>query len=716
MKRTIILILCAGMFFVSECMAAVPTSERDALIALYNSTDGDNWFYNTNWLVGDPCENAWFGVTCDAAYTTIIELFLGYNDLSGTIPSELADLSNLYYLDMESNYLNGSIPSELADLLKLDFLNLSSNYLNGSIPSELANLSSLSHLYLAYNELSGSIPTELGNLLNLQELILSYNQLSGNIPAELGSLPVLERLILDNNNLSGSIPSELGNLSKLEYLELSDNALSGSIPSEIGSLSNLRRLDLGYNDLTGSIPDQIGDLLILCFLYLDNNQLTSSIPSQFGNFLVLRHLYLNNNQLTGSIPHQLGDVSSLRWLNLSNNELSGSIPSELGNLSELSRLQLQFNELDGTIPDFICDLSDMEILQLGNNHLEGEIPSGIGSLVNLWTLSLNNNELSGSIPSELGNLTGLVYLYLQSNELSGSIPSELGNLPELIALGLKSNYFSGNIPIEIVNTNLWGDYSDLRWNALYTENDTLRIYLNNAQDGGDWESTQTIAPTGITAHSPSVSSITLDWTPIVYTADKGGYEVYYSDIPGGPYSYFGITADKLASTMTVTGLMPSTCYYFIIRTVTYPHLNNVNTVTSEASIEVSECTIAGSLGPPPVGDGHTAEGLPLLLNKSGDYIIFDYDEITCYGDEAVLLYGDIGSYGMYTGSADCNLEVAEIVDTSSLENVWFNVLWTSDGGSTAGHPGYESAAVMRAIDPTGFCAITGENVSDGVCD
>ena len=29
-------------------------TERDALVALYNSTDGDNWTENTNWLVGDP--------------------------------------------------------------------------------------------------------------------------------------------------------------------------------------------------------------------------------------------------------------------------------------------------------------------------------------------------------------------------------------------------------------------------------------------------------------------------------------------------------------------------------------------------------------------------------------------------------------------------------------------------------------------------------------
>ena len=38
---------------VSYANAQIPTAERDALIALYNSTDGANWSNNSNWLPGD---------------------------------------------------------------------------------------------------------------------------------------------------------------------------------------------------------------------------------------------------------------------------------------------------------------------------------------------------------------------------------------------------------------------------------------------------------------------------------------------------------------------------------------------------------------------------------------------------------------------------------------------------------------------------------------
>ena len=34
-----------------ESYAQVPQLERDALIALYNSSDGANWVDNTGWLV-----------------------------------------------------------------------------------------------------------------------------------------------------------------------------------------------------------------------------------------------------------------------------------------------------------------------------------------------------------------------------------------------------------------------------------------------------------------------------------------------------------------------------------------------------------------------------------------------------------------------------------------------------------------------------------------
>jgi hypothetical protein len=191
--------------------------ECEALVALYNSTDGANWSKNTNWNVTNtPCD--WYGVSCKDGHVTFIDLHS--NELSGSIPSKLGNLSKLTILTLGNNSLSGEIPSELGNLSRLTVLYLSENRLSGEIPSELGNLSRLTVLYLSENRLSGEIPRELGNLSNLTILNLGNNSLSGEIPRELGNLSNLASLYLDHNSLSGEIPSELRNLSRLTELGL----------------------------------------------------------------------------------------------------------------------------------------------------------------------------------------------------------------------------------------------------------------------------------------------------------------------------------------------------------------------------------------------------------------------------------------------------------------------------------------------------------------
>ena len=234
--------------------------ECDALVALFESTNGDGWGY-TNWLIS-PTVNDWYGVTVTDGHVTKLNLF--ENQLSGSIPPELGNLSNLEYLYLNENQLSGSIPHELGNLNEITSLDLSLNQLSGSIPPELGTLSNLEYLFLGSNQLSGYIPPELGNLRYLQQLGLSGNQLSGSIPPELGNLSYLEYLYLNENQLSGSIPPELGNLSSLFYLDLSFNQLSGSIPSEMGNLINLWGLDLSDNKLSGDVPASVTNMVDLC--------------------------------------------------------------------------------------------------------------------------------------------------------------------------------------------------------------------------------------------------------------------------------------------------------------------------------------------------------------------------------------------------------------------------------------------------------------------
>ena len=122
--------LTAGLVLASDQILSTPTvdavntqtsaSDRDALVALYNATDGPNWLNNTNWLSNAALEE-WHGVTTDSN-GRVVELNLGVNGLSGTIPSELGNLANLERLYLSINQLSGEIPSELGNLANLELV------------------------------------------------------------------------------------------------------------------------------------------------------------------------------------------------------------------------------------------------------------------------------------------------------------------------------------------------------------------------------------------------------------------------------------------------------------------------------------------------------------------------------------------------------------------------------------------------------------------
>ena len=346
-----------------ETVTQTVTSDRAALVALYNATGGPNWWNKVNWLSNAPI-GEWYGVGTGIS-GRVVGLELYGNGLSGTIPSELSRLANLRTLWLYGNQLSGEIPSELGNLANLESLLLQNNQLNGEIPAELGDLANLDALWIDNNQLSGEIPPGLGDLANLQSLLLYSNQLSGEIPSELGNLANLESLLLQNNQLNGEIPPELGDLTNLRGLALYSNQLSGEIPPGLGNLANLQSLDLSSNQLSGEIPPGLGNLANLRELYLSSNQLTGEIPSELGNLANLQWLYLSNNQLSGEIPSELGRLANLRELSLHSNQLTGEIPSELGNLTNLQSLLLSGNQLEGCIPRGLESAVENDLGHLG---------------------------------------------------------------------------------------------------------------------------------------------------------------------------------------------------------------------------------------------------------------------------------------------------------------------------------------------------------------
>ncbi len=107
-------------------------SDREALVALYNATDGANWTRKGNWLSDRPITE-WYGVNTDAQ-GRVTFLSLTGNNLRGEIPSEVGSLTNLQTLSLHSNGLSGEIPAELGSLANLELVWLERNRFTGCLP------------------------------------------------------------------------------------------------------------------------------------------------------------------------------------------------------------------------------------------------------------------------------------------------------------------------------------------------------------------------------------------------------------------------------------------------------------------------------------------------------------------------------------------------------------------------------------------------------
>jgi len=626
---------------VPRAQAAVAPVERDALVALYNATNGPSWVNKTNWLGTAGTECTWFGITCDTQ-SRLMAISLRSNNLVGTIPREIGNLQTLTSLEFSKNKLNGPLPPEIAQLTQLTQLFLQEDQLTGSIPKQLwtltqlrtltladnqlegeispdlGNLRALTYLDLEVNRLTGPTPASIGNLQNLQTLGLRNNRLTGTIPKEIWTLVQLRNLFLDTNQFEGEISPDLGNLRALTYLTLDNNRLTGPIPTTIGNLTNLKYLYLGANRLTGTIPNQLWDLHQLQILFLYRTQLSGEISPRIGELTLLQNLTVSSNLFTGVIPASIGGLKKLEYCILSDNRLSGRIPTELGNATSLTRLHLFSNELTGAIPSTLGDLSNLQQLLISSNQLSGEIPASLTKLTKLDSLGLSSNLLSGSLPAQIGQLTNLTRLTAYANQLRGEVPPSILSLSKASVISL-------------------GD------NALRASDAQVLAFLEKRPP---FSTFQTVPPSNVRTTSVDSYSAAIAWTKIPYSFGPGGYQVLASANPGGPYTPVMTTATKDVESALLVNLSPSTTYYLVVQAVTYPHGGRpnyqLNTIFSDPSIELKVTTAAPSTKPAEVIVTSLPSGLVQLPGTGGAADAYTLTNIG--GTSSTITLGASGSF------------------------------------------------------------------------
>ncbi|GLT65848.1 hypothetical protein SLA2020_382530 [Shorea laevis] len=163
--------------------------------------------------------------------TQLLYLHLAENNLEGEIPRNLQNCRNLLKVYLSHNNITGSIPKEVISSTII-YLDLSRNFLSGLLPLELGNMTNIFYLNLSHNRLSGEIPSTLGNCLMMEELYMQDNLFVGSIPSPFSALKSLHYLDLSRNNFSGQIPKYFQNLTLLQYLNLSFNKFEGEVPYE----------------------------------------------------------------------------------------------------------------------------------------------------------------------------------------------------------------------------------------------------------------------------------------------------------------------------------------------------------------------------------------------------------------------------------------------------------------------------------------------------
>ena len=442
--------------------------------------------------------------------TSLSEVHLSNNDLTGTFPSELLELTLLTYLSLEFNKLRGRIPAEISRLTSLELLRLDGNDISGQIPAAIGSLQQLRVLSLEDNHLTGTLPDELNDLLMLETLNLqresstlddssptdddSPERIGGGIHGPLLSLhdaTNLRSVFLSGNSLSGSIPytflDSVADKTKEVFINVEDNQLTGTLPASLAQFSQMNFYAAG-NKITeiaqglckkerwmNGLVKKYGCSAILCPPHTFNDyglflaDPTSEYPcaectevgaaAYFGSKTCLTSDEVVTSDERERLKELFAALDGFHWKDATNwLDDSASICSWYGvtcvtDVQEnVETLHLAANGLVGTVPPSVFKLKFLKEIDLSNNQVQIDFTaSEVASVITVINL---DNTGAESLAGIIESAPELELFHIMGNAFT-SFPEELFELTYLEALYISNNDFSGPFPLSLsLLTNL----------------------------------------------------------------------------------------------------------------------------------------------------------------------------------------------------------------------------------------------------------------------
>lgn len=419
-----------SLLFLSASSQASSGDDASVMLALKKSLSPSE---PLGWSDPDPCK--WRHVVCSEE-KRVTRIQIGHQDIQGTLPSNLQNLTELERLELQWNKISGPLPS-LSGLSSLRVLMLSNNQFS-SIPGDFfTGMTSLQSAEIDNNPFSAwQIPEALRNASGLQNFSANSANITGKVPNFFGAdaFPSLSILHLAFNNLEGVLPASFSG-SQIQSLWVNGQGSSGKLGGTIDVLQNmtlLKEIWLHSNAFSGPLPD-------------------------FSGLVDLESLSLRDNLFTGPVPLSLMNLKSLKVVNLTNNMLQGPVPTFGSGVSvDLSKDTNSFclptpGQCDPRVNNLLLIVKSMGYPQRFAENWKGNDPCAdwMGVTCNNGNITVVNFQkmgLTGTISPEFASLKSLQRLVLADNNLTGIIPKELATLPALTVLDVSNNHIYGNVP------------------------------------------------------------------------------------------------------------------------------------------------------------------------------------------------------------------------------------------------------------------------------